>query len=79
MGTVPPQCIACAAAGFDHLVVLAGRGENRAAEEADLRGALPVEQAMDDAQQEVLCPRLCVQATPVAKYVGKYGSGAAAF
>lgn len=79
MGTVPPQCIARAAAGFYHLVVLAGRGENRAADQAYLRGALPAEQAVDDAEQEVLCTRLHVPATLLAEDVGKYGSGAEGF
>lgn len=75
MDAVLPQRLACAAAGFDHLVILAWRGEHRAAYETYLRGALPVEQAVDDAQEEVLCPRLCLQATPVAKDVGEHGSG----
>lgn len=56
MGAVPPQGLTCAAARLDHLVVLAGRGEHRAAYETYFRGALPVEQAMDDTQEEVLCP-----------------------
>lgn len=77
--TVLPQRLARAAAGFDRLVVLAGRGEHRAAYETYLGGALPVEQAMDDTQEEVLCPRLCLHATPVAEDVGEHGSGEAAF
>lgn len=54
VGAVLPQSIARAAAGFDHLVVVAGRGDDGAADQAYLRGALAVEQAMDDAQQQVL-------------------------
>lgn len=54
MRTVLPQCLTCAAAWFDHLVILAGRGEHGAAYKTYLRGALPVQQAMDDAQEEVL-------------------------
>lgn len=54
MNAVLPQCFACTATGFDHLVILAGRGEHRAANEAYLWGALPVEQAMDDTQEEIL-------------------------
>lgn len=54
VGAVLPQRIARAAAGFDHLVVEAGRGDDGAAHQAYLGGALPVEQAMDDAQQQVL-------------------------
>lgn len=56
MDAVFPQCLACAAAWFDHLVILAGRGEHRAAYETYLRGALSIEQAVDDTQKEVLCP-----------------------
>jgi len=71
---VLPECLTCAAARFDHLVILAGGGHHRAAYETDLRGALTIEQPMDDTQEEVLCPRLRFQTTPVAQDVGKYGS-----
>lgn len=76
---VLPQGVARAAAGFDHLVVLARRGEHRAAHKPYVWGALPVEQAVDDAQEKVLWPGLCLQAGPVAEDVGEHGSGAAAF
>lgn len=76
MGAVLPQRLAGAAAGFNHPVVAAGRGHHRAADQADLRGALPIEQAMDDAQEKVLWPRLCIQAGLVAQDVGENCSGA---
>lgn len=78
VSTVLPQCLACAAARPDHLVILAGRGEHRAAYETYLRGALPVEQGMDDAQEEVFWSGLCFHAVPVAEDVGEHGSGRAA-
>lgn len=56
VNAVLPQCFACTATGFDHLVILAGRGKHGAANEAYLWGALPVEQAMDDTQEEILRP-----------------------
>lgn len=74
MGTVLPQRLTCATAGLDHLIILAGRGQYRTAYEAYLGGALPIEQAMDDAQEEVLCPRFSLQAILVAKDVWEYGS-----
>lgn len=79
MCAVLPQRLACAAARFDHLVVLARRGEHGAADQTYLWGALPIQQAMDDAQEEVLRSRLCIRVGPVAEDVGEYGSGAAAF
>jgi len=74
VAAVPPQGVARAAARLDHLVVAARRGDDRAAQQADLGGAFPVEEAVDDAQQEVLGPGLRVHATPVAEDVWKYGS-----
>lgn len=74
MGAVFPQGLTCASARFDHLVIPAGRGQHRTAHQADLRGALAIEQAVDDAQEEILRPRLCFHATLVAQDVGKYGS-----
>ena len=56
MSTVFPQGVTCAAARFDHLAVLAGGGENGAAKETNLRRTLPVEKAMDNAEEEVLRP-----------------------
>lgn len=77
VGAVLPQRLARAAARLDHLVVPAGRREHRAAHQTYLRGALPIEQAVDDAQEQVLCPRLGLQTTLVAKDVWEYGSGEA--
>lgn len=76
VGAVLPEGVARAAAGFDHLVVLARRGEHGAAHKPYFWGALSVEQAVDDAQEKVLWPGLCLQARPVAEDVGKYCSGA---
>lgn len=39
---VLPQCLTCAAARFDHLVVPAGRGEDGAAHQSYFRGALTI-------------------------------------
>lgn len=79
VGTILPQCFTSAAARLDHLVVLAGRGKYRTAYETYLRGALPIEQAMDDTQEEVLCPRFSIHTALVAKDVWEYGSRAAVF
>lgn len=79
VGAVLPQRLAGAAAGFDHPVVAAGRGQDRAADQADIRGALPVQQAVDDAQEKVLGPRLCIQAGLVAQDVWENCSGAGKF
>lgn len=43
VGAVLPQSLARAATGLDHLVVVAGGGEDGAAHQTYLRGALPVE------------------------------------
>lgn len=75
VGAVLPQSVAGAAAGFDHLVVEAGRGDDGAADQAYLGGALPVEQAVDDAQQQVLGSRLCIHAGAVPQDVGEDGPG----
>lgn len=75
VGAVLPQGIARAAAGLDHLVVAAGRGDDGAAHQTYLGGALPVEQAVDDAQQQVLGPRLCIRASAMPEDVGEDGPG----
>lgn len=77
VNAVLPQGLAGGAARFDHLVFLAGRGQDRAADQADLRRALPIEEPMDDAQEEVLWARLCICAAPVAQDVGEHGTGGA--
>lgn len=71
VGAVLPQSVARAAAGFDHPVVVAGRGDHGAAHQAYLGGALPVEQAVDDAQQQVLGSRLRIRAGAVPQDVGE--------
>lgn len=75
VGAVLPQGVAGAAAGFDHPVVAAGRGDDGAAHQAYLRGALPVEQPMDDAQQQVLGSGFCIHASAMAQDVGEDGPG----
>lgn len=54
--TVFPQGFTGATAGFDHLIILAGRGQDRAAYQTNLRGAFPVQQAVDDTEEEILRP-----------------------
>lgn len=79
VGAVLSQRLTGAAARFDHLVVLAGRGEHGAAHQTDVWGALAIQQAVDDAQQKVFRPRLHIQTALVAEDVGKNCSGMAAF
>lgn len=79
MRAVLPQRLAGAAAGFDHLVIAAGRGQHRAADQTDLWGALPIQQAVDDAQEKVLRPGLCIQAGLVAQDVWENCSGVEQF
>lgn len=79
VGAVLPQRLAGAAAGLDHPVVAAGRGQHRAAHQPDLRGALPVQQTVDDAQEQVLRTRLGIQAGLVAQDVWENCPGAEEF
>lgn len=79
VAAVPPQRIARVATRLDGLVILAAWGQHRAAHQTNFGGALPIEQAVDDAQEEVLRPRLCLHSTPVANNVGEYGSAAVTF
>ncbi len=58
---------------------MAGWGKYGAPYKTNLRGALPIEKAVDDTHKEVLWSGLCLQATPVAKDVWEYGPGIAAF
>lgn len=50
VATIFPQRVARATARLDDLVVLTARGEHGAPHQPYVRGALPVEQAMDDTQ-----------------------------
>lgn len=67
--------LAGGAAGLHQRLLLAARHQHRAAQHADLRVALPSQQSVRHAQEEVLRPRLHLLPAPLARYVGEEGLG----
>lgn len=65
--------LAGGAAGPLQLVLLAARHQHRAAQHADLGVALPRQQGVRHAQEEILCPRLRLLPAPLARHVGEDG------
>lgn len=65
--------LARAVARLQHLLLLAARGQHRAAQHADLRVAVSAEQGLDHAYEEVLCTRLGLVTGLVAQDVGVHG------
>lgn len=68
-----PQRLAGGAARFQHHVLFTARHQHRAAQHADLGVALPTEQSLDHAQEEILCTPLGLLPGPVAGEVGEHG------